>query len=144
MPLPEQVGDAELLASYVLESNKFKSDGIDHRQLMPSKRYGNTSAFRIDGLSAVQSAAIGHTEVAMTRGKLGILGWAVLGVGAVRAAAPLTVARDEPPDRHAVIGAWPQQLHEQRTLALLLAVGVVRTVKHSTVPTVPAIRQGPS
>jgi hypothetical protein len=131
--LPAAVGDDEPLASYVLESNKFKQDGIDHRQLMPSNKYGNASVFRTKGLGFAEAAAIGHKEVAVPRQKPGILGWAEVFAKVVRAALPLTVDRDEPPERHALIQGWPQQREQQRTLALLLATKAT-VVKHSTVP----------
>ncbi len=62
MALPAVVDDDEPLVSYVLENSKFKADGIDHRQLMPSNRYGNTSVFRREGLGEEETAALGHKE----------------------------------------------------------------------------------
>jgi len=132
MPLPAQVGDHESLAFFVIESNKFKHDGIDHRQLMPSNRYGNTSAFRIDGLALDEIASIGHDVVAIPRQKLGILGWAELIAKVVRSCPPLLVDSDEPPPRHALVHQWPEQKEQQRTLALVLA-SKAKIVKKSTV-----------
>ena len=133
MPLPPQVGDDELLANFVVESNKFKHDGIDHRQLMPSKTHGNTSAFRSDGLEQTEVADLGHNEVAAPRQKRGILGWAEFLARTIRAVTPLTLSSDEPPPRHAVIEGWPQQQEQRRALAMLLA-SKATVVMHSTVP----------
>jgi hypothetical protein len=134
MCLPAIVGDDELVVSFVLESGKFKAGGgLDHRQLMPSNKYGNTFIFRIESLSEVETAEAGHELVALPRNKLGILGWAELIVRAVRAMQPLIVNADEPPPRHALIEGWPQAREQQRTLAILLA-SKVRVVQRSTIP----------
>lgn len=121
MPAAAEVGDDEALASFVLESNKFKSDGaVDHRQLMPSNRHKNTSVFRIDGLQHADTVALGNAEVAVKRGKPGVLGWVLLRAGTVREVRPLTVIPKEPPPKHALVENWPPP-EQWRTLALLLA-----------------------
>ena len=88
MSLPTDVSDDEAVVSFVLESSKFKSNGIDHRQLMPSIKYGNTSVYRIEGLSESETAEAGHA-IALERPKPGILGWAELIVLAIRAIATI-------------------------------------------------------
>jgi hypothetical protein len=134
MPWPGAIGADDYTATFILERNKFATDGIDHRQLLPSNRYGNTSVFRIDGLSEDEIAQIGHGQVAPPRGKPGILGWAELQASDVRATAPLTIDPDEPPQRHALIQGWPLQPQDRRTLALALASKVRKVVRRSTVP----------
>jgi hypothetical protein len=132
MSLPTVVGDDEAVVSFVLESNKFKGSGVDHRQLMPSIRHGNTSVYRIAGLSEAQTAAAGHV-IALERPKPGILGWAELVVLAIRAAQPLRLNAAEPPPRHALIEGWPPAIEDKRTMAMALA-SKAKTVKRCTVP----------
>jgi hypothetical protein len=134
MPWPGEIADGDSMATFIVENSKFTRDGIDHRQLMPSNRYGNTSVFRIDGLGADEIAQVGHGEVALPRAKPGILGWAELQAADVRSTTPLTVNPDEPPSRHAVIESWPAQPQHRRTLALALASKVRAVVRRSTAP----------
>ncbi len=133
MCLPAIVADDEFVVSFVLESNKFKPGGLDHRQLLPSNKHGNTSVFRTADLNDGEIADTGHRLVALPRDKNGILGWAELVVRAVRALQPLEVIAKEPPPRHALIDQWPQAKEQQRTLAIHLA-SKAKVVKQSTVP----------
>lgn len=133
MALPAVVGDDEQVVSYVLEESKFKHDGIDHRQLMPSRRYHNTSVFRTDGQELQEIANQGHNMVALPRPKPGILGWATLAARDIRITQPLTIRSDEPPDRHALIEGWPAGVQDQRAAAMRLASKAV-VVRRSTVP----------
>jgi hypothetical protein len=129
--IPKDVDDAEEVASFVLESSKFKGSGIDWRQLMPSRSHGNTSVHRIDGLSEDEIADAGHV-IALQRPKLGILGWGVLIAKAIRLLVPLSISAREPPPRHAQIEDWPA-VEDQRALAMDLA-RTAKVTKRSTVP----------
>lgn len=113
------VDDAEALANYIVESNKFKRGSVDHRAYLPG-RDGERSVFRTDGLANEDVAALGQTNVAAARNKT-LLGWATIFAEIVRRAIPLTVRSDEPPPRHAVIESWPEALEERRKLAMFLA-----------------------
>jgi hypothetical protein len=133
--LPAIVDDHEEVASFVFESNKFKGDDLDFRQLMPSKKFGNTSVYRTAGLNENETADAGHA-IALERPKPGILGWGVLVARAIRLispSTPLSLNADEPPPRHALIEGWPAAVQEQRTLAMNLA-SKAKVVKRSTVP----------
>lgn len=113
------IAPAEILANYVVESNKIKSTGVDHRAFLPGKD-GERSLFRIDGLCTEYVAATGQAFVGNLRDRK-ILGWAALRAADVSVLNPLRLRADEPPPRHAVIDNWPTELDEQRKLALELA-----------------------
>ncbi len=132
--LPAIVGDDEEVASFVFESNKFKKDQLDYRQLMPSRKYGNTSVYRIEGLTETETSDAGHA-IALVRSKPGILGWAILIAKAIRLLQPhpLKLNAAEPPPRHAQIEGWPAAIEDQRTVAMDLA-SKTKVVKRSTVP----------
>src|SRR6266478_8556777 len=85
--LPAIVGDDEEVASFVFESNKFKKDELDYRQLMQSRKYGNTSVYLIEGLTETETSDAGHA-IALVRSKPGILGWAILIAKAIRLLQP--------------------------------------------------------
>jgi hypothetical protein len=109
----------EFVAHYVLESGKFKPDGVNHRLFLPSKRTNDKSVFRISGLTVQEITDIGMEHVGGPQSKP-ILGWAELLAGDVRNL-KLTLRRDEPPPRHALIESWPSSPEDQRILALSLA-----------------------
>ncbi|MGO8977202.1 MAG: hypothetical protein ACLP0B_09885 [Steroidobacteraceae bacterium] len=132
MTLPAIVDEHEEVASFVFESNKFKGNDLDFRQLMPSKRFGNTSVYRTVGLSETETADAGHA-IALERPKPGILGWGVLIARAIRLISPLSINAAEPPPRHALIEGWPAAVQEQRALAMNLA-SKATVIKRTTVP----------
>lgn len=131
MPLSAIVDDHEEVASFVFESSKIKGNDLDFRQLMPSKRYGNTSVYRTVGLSENETADAGHA-IALERPKPGILGWGILVARAIRLIPPLSINAAEPPPRHAQIEGWPA-VQEQRALAMNLA-SKAKVIKRSTIP----------
>jgi hypothetical protein len=114
-----EVADEEPLATFVIESNKIKADGI-HWQAFRPGRDSQRSVFRVKDLTNGQIAELGHEFVAKAQGK-SIIGWGVVGAGIVRAKPPLTVRDDPPPPKHAVIEGWPPAPEQQRTLAMHLA-----------------------
>jgi hypothetical protein len=133
MTLPADVLDDEAVVSFIVESSKIIKDcEVDHRQFLPSKKYGNHSVYRTAGASEIETAAAGHA-IALQRPKPGIHGWAAFVVKAIRSFPPLTLRSAEPPPRHALIEGWPQAPQDQRTLAIQLA-NQARFVKYSTIP----------
>jgi hypothetical protein len=133
MTMPEVVDDDEAVVSFIVESSKIiKGVEVDHRQFLPSKRYGNHSVYRTTGITDVETAVAGHT-IALQRSKSGIYGWAAFIARTVRSFSPLTLRSDEPPPRHALIEGWPQTPQDQRTLAIQLA-SKATLVKHPTIP----------
>jgi hypothetical protein len=117
----KQVADKEDVVNFVLESNKFKGDDIDHRAFLPGPD-GERSVFRVDELTNGDIATIGIVEVGTPRGKP-ILGWARISAKKVREAKPLQIEGDEPPERHAIIFNWPEASakEQRRALAMILA-----------------------
>ena len=131
--MPEAVVDDETVVSFIVESTKIiKGVDVDHRQFLPSKRYGNHSVYRTTGETDPATATAGHA-IALQRSKSGIYGWAAFMARTIRSFLPLTLRSDEPPPRHALIEGWPQSPQDQRTLAMQLASKAV-LVKHSTIP----------
>lgn len=118
--LADVVADAEELANFIYESNKFRKDGVDWRAFRPNPYDGQRSVFRVDGLGHTQISALGQEFVGDPNDKA-ILGWGLVRAGVVRAVPPLTVRADPPPDRHAAIESWPAPVESQRTLAMQLA-----------------------
>lgn len=126
--LSDQIGDAENLTNFVLESNKFRNDKsadgrsrvvLHFKALMPDNA-GERSVFRMDGLSQDVIAELGRVFVAQPRDKK-ILGWGKINAATVRQREPLRVRADEPPPRHAVIDRWPVEVEHTRALAMELA-----------------------
>jgi hypothetical protein len=132
MTLLAEILDDEAVVSFIVESSKIKDGEVDHRQFLPSRKYGNHSLYRTVGATEVETAAAGHA-IALARQKPGIHGWAAFVAKAIRSFPPLTLRSDEPPPRHALIEGWPQALQDQRTLAIQLA-SQARFVQHSTIP----------
>ena len=118
--MDSEVADEEQIANFVLESNKFRSDGSVHPNAFRPGRDGERSVMRINGLSTEYVAATGQAFVGNLRDKK-ILGWGELNVGAVRGSRALEVLSDVPPPRHALIKGWPSERDKQDALTLFLA-----------------------
>jgi len=118
-----EIGDGEDLANFIVESNKFASDGGVHFKAMLPDGSGERSLFRIDGLSREYIAAWGKAFVANPRDKP-LYGWGKLKAASVTALTALfgiTLKWDEPQPRHAVIADWPPEVEKRRAAAMELA-----------------------
>jgi hypothetical protein len=114
-----EVSPQEPLATFVIESNKFRGNNLHFKALMPGGPDANRSVFRTLGCTDAEIQAIGVAEVATPRGKT-LLGWGTVKTSAVRQLG-LHVRRDEPPPLHAVIENWPNAVEDKRALAMELA-----------------------
>jgi hypothetical protein len=91
---------------------------VKYPAFLPNKN-GETSVFRISGISHKEVWDIGDREVAKIRGKP-ILGRADISASNVMAK-DLKVLPSEPPVRHANITGWPEEKSKQKLIALELA-----------------------
>jgi hypothetical protein len=110
---------SEQLSRFVLHHSHVKtSDGtVKHAAFLPKD--GQTSVFRISGITDSDIWDIGNDEVALIR-KLPLVGRADISVAAVLKTG-LQVASQEPPPRHANIVNWPDEKSAQRLKAMELA-----------------------
>jgi hypothetical protein len=121
--LPEDVGDDEDLARFLVQSNQFNATSVKPSAFLPNPRDRETSVSRhgrepLDRLWPLGLPAAGNRP---------LYGAAFVKAADVRAA-QLGVSAAEPPDRHAVIGGWPwyesdpaEQKARQKERALILA-----------------------
>jgi hypothetical protein len=90
---------------------------------MPNPKNGETSVFRISGISERDIWKIGDREVGVLRNKP-VLGRADIGASFVFMKG-LKVVPSEPPVRHANIVGWPEEKSEQTLIALQLAAEAI-------------------
>lgn len=120
--LPEQIGDDEDLARFLTQSGHFTRQQVKPGAFLPNKGDRTTSVSRHGREPLVALRELGQAAA----GARSLYGAAMLQARHVRSAR-LDVASDEPPQRHAVIQAWPwvendpaEEKAQQKELALLL------------------------
>lgn len=116
-----QVDPSETLSRFILQKDWYRpsDNSVKHAAFMPNPKNGETSVFRISGISHKEVWDIGDREVAKIRNKP-ILGRADIGASNVMAK-DLKVLPIEPPIRHANITGWPEEKSKQILIALELA-----------------------
>lgn len=116
------VEPAEPLARFILNKGDYRADGtVRHRIFLPSPKTGQTSVFRIFGLSENAIWVIGDKEVAQKRKPpLSLIGRADIFVRQVLNTG-LHIDADDIPPRHANIANWPIEQSAQRLIAMELA-----------------------
>ncbi|MCP4252476.1 MAG: hypothetical protein GY775_03510 [Candidatus Scalindua sp.] len=114
----EPVDLSEILSRFILKEKYIRADNtVRHIAFTPSKN-GETSVFRISGISDNEVWDIGDREVATKQSKP-IFGRADIIASIVMK--ELKVIPTEPPKRHADITGWPDERSNQRLIALELA-----------------------
>lgn len=111
----------ETLARFIMQRNWLRTSDntVKHAAFMPNPQNGETSVFRIDGISDQDVWQIGDHEVAARRGKP-LLGRADIPALNVMAK-DLQIVPNEPPPRHANIVGWPEEKSKQLQIAIELA-----------------------
>jgi len=115
------IATSETLSRFILQKNWYRpSDStVKYATFMPNPNNGQTSVFRIYGLSDKEVWDIGELEVAPRLVKP-VLGRADIGVSNVMEKG-LKILPSEPPKRHANIEGWPEEKSEQTLIAIELA-----------------------
>ncbi len=118
----DNIDPAESLARFILNKSDYRADGtVRHRIFLPSPKTGQTSVFRIGGLSENAIWGIGDNEVALKRKPpLSLIGRADIFVRQVLNTG-LHIDADYIPPRHANIANWPIEQSVQRLIAMELA-----------------------
>ena len=121
----EPVTPCEVLSRFIMQTNWYRlSDNrVRYAAFMPNPKNGETSVYRISGISGREVWEIGDREIGLKRDKP-ILGRADIGVSFVITKG-LNVVPSEPPIRHANIIGWPEQKSEQRLVAIELAAEAI-------------------
>jgi hypothetical protein len=121
----EPVTPCEVLSRFIMQTNWYRlSDNrVRYAAFMPNPKNGETSVYRISGISGREVWEIGDREVGLRRDKP-ILGRADIGASFVITKG-LNVVPSEPPIRHANIIGWPEQKSEQRLVAIELAAEAI-------------------
>jgi hypothetical protein len=121
----EPVTPSEVLSRFIMQTNWYRlSDNrVRYAAFMPNPKNGETSVYRISGISDREVWEIGDREVGLRRDKP-ILGRADIGASFVITKG-LNVVPSEPPIRHANIIGWPEQKSEQRLVAIELAAEAI-------------------
>jgi hypothetical protein len=112
---------SEILSRFVLKKDWYRSpdNSVKYAAFLPNPKNGETSVFRISGISDKEVWDIDNREVAKDP-KRPILGRA--DISASNAVAKgLEILPSEPPERHANIVGWPGEKSEQKLIALELA-----------------------
>jgi len=114
-----ELKESEQLARYLFDRSQYKpsENRAKYSAFLPA-RDGNTSVFRIYDLSESEVWQIGD-RVAEKRDKNLLGRTSVIVVNVLKAG--LKVNPDNIPPRHANIGNWPSERHEQKLIALELA-----------------------
>jgi hypothetical protein len=116
--MPDSVAPFEDLSRFILEKKQIRSDNtLRHTVFMPNKN-GETSVFRISGISENQIRDIA-TQVARIRNKE-LFGRADISALIVLSKR-LQVVISEPPERHANIIGWPDDPSTKLSIAQELA-----------------------
>jgi len=113
------ISSSEQLSRFVLYHShvKFSDSTVRHAAFLPKD--GQTSVFRISGISDSDVWALGYREVASKR-NLPLVGRADISVAAVLKI-DLQVMQNVPPPRHADIINWPAERSAQKLKAMELA-----------------------
>lgn len=121
----EPVTPCEVLSRFIMQTNWYRlsDNGVRYAAFMPNPKNGETSVYRISGISDREVWEIGDREVGLRRDKP-ILGRADIGASFVITKG-LNVVPSEPPIRHANIIGWPEQKSEQRLVAIELAAEAI-------------------
>jgi hypothetical protein len=121
----EPLAPSEILSRFVIQTNWYKpSDNcVRYAAFMPNPKNGETSVFRISGISERDIWKIGDREVGVLRNKP-VLGRADIGASFIYTKG-LKVVPSEPPVRHANIVGWPEEKSEQTLIALQLAAEAI-------------------
>ncbi len=115
----EPVDLSETLSRFVLSRKWIRADNtVRHIAFTPDQK-GDTSVFRISGITNNEIWDIGDREVAPKQGKP-ILGRADI-IASIVISKDLKVIPSEPPKRHADITDWPEEKSEKKQIALELA-----------------------
>ncbi len=114
----EPVNPLETLSRFVVSNRWIRADNtVRHTAFLPNPKNGETSVFRISGITDNEIWAIGESEVAPIQNKP-ILGRADIETSIV-ISKDLKVIPSEPPERHADITGWPEESkHKQIALEL--------------------------
>ena len=121
----EPITQSEVLSRFIMQANWYRlSDNrVRYAAFMPNPKNGETSVYRISGISDREVWEIGDREVGLKRDKP-ILGRADIGASFIIMKG-LNVVPSEPPVRHANIVGWPEEKSEQRLVALELAAEAI-------------------
>jgi len=121
----EPVTPCEVLSRFIMQTNWYRlSDNcVKYAAFMPNPKNGETSVFRISGISERDIWKIGDREVGVLRNKP-VLGRADI-VPSFVFTKSLKVVPSEPPVRHANIVGWPEEKSEQTLIALQLAAEAI-------------------
>ncbi len=121
----EPVIPSEVLSRFIMQTNwcRPSDNRVRYAAFMPNPKSGETSVFRISGISDREVWEIGDREVGLRRDKP-VLGRADIGASFVITKG-LNVVPSEPPIRHANIVGWPEEKSEQRLVALELAAEAI-------------------
>jgi len=125
----------ETLSRFILRRDWYRpSDNtVKYAAFLPNPKNGETSVFRISGISDNKVWDLGDREVAKDPNKP-ILGRANISASNV-VAKGLEVLPSEPPERHANIIGWPEEKSKQKLIALELAAEAHFQNKHGiTIP----------
>ena len=116
----EPVDPSETLSRFVVYNKWIRSsiNKVKYVAFTPDQK-GDTSVFRISGITNNDIWDIGDREVAPKRNRP-ILGRADINT-AIVISNELKVIPSEPPERHADITDWPEEKSEQKQIALELA-----------------------
>jgi len=121
----EPVTPSEVLSRIIMERKwcSLSDNRVKYAAFMPNPKNGETSVFRISGISDREVWEIGHREVGLKRDKP-VLGRGDIGTSFVMTKG-LNVVPSEPPVRHANIVGWPEEKSEKRLIALELAAEAI-------------------
>ncbi len=116
----QPVNPLETLSRFVVSNRWIRADNtVRHTAFLPNPKNGETSVFRISGITDNEIWAIGERKVALIQNKP-ILGRADIETSIV-ISKNLKVIPSESPERHANITGWPEEKSEQKQIALELA-----------------------
>ncbi len=115
----ELVGQEENLARFILQKRHIRADNtVKYAAFFPNKN-GETSVFRVSGITDNKIWSIGERDVASEQGRQ-ILGRADIKASIV-ISKELNIIPNEPPELHANITGWPDERSKQKEIALELA-----------------------
>jgi len=123
---------AELIGRHITQKSYFRpSDGtVKHNAFMPNKN-GETSVYRINGLTNQEIWAIGDRFVGAVIGKP-ILGHAEILADSILSKNLSIISKPKPHPLHADIMNWPESPSEKKSLAQKLAAGANLKLREAT------------
>lgn len=118
---PVAVAISETLSRFILQREWYRpsDNSVKFAAFLPNPKNGETSVFRITGISDKEIWHIGDREVAKDPNR-SILGRADISASNV-VEKGLEILPREPPERHANIVGWPGEKSKQKLIALELA-----------------------